>query len=41
MKYVARLLSLFILVSAGIFYASCDGGDDPEKRLRKKRNLKN
>ncbi|HMG94284.1 MAG TPA: hypothetical protein VK589_29695 [Chryseolinea sp.] len=31
MKYVARLLSLFILVSAGIFYASCDGSDDPEK----------
>jgi hypothetical protein len=31
MKYVARLLSLFILVSAGIFYSSCDGGDDPQK----------
>ena len=31
MKYVARLLSLLILVSAGIFYASCDGGDDPQK----------
>jgi hypothetical protein len=31
MKYVARLLSLSILVSAGIFYASCDGGDDPAK----------
>ena len=30
MKYVARLLSLFILVSAGIFYASCDGSDDPQ-----------
>ena len=31
MKYVARFFSLFILVSAGIFYASCDGGDDPQK----------
>ncbi|HEX6893282.1 MAG TPA: hypothetical protein VF141_21375 [Chryseolinea sp.] len=31
MKYVARLLSLVILVSAGIFYSSCDGGDDPQK----------
>lgn len=31
MKYVARLLSLLLLVSAGIFYASCDGGDDPQK----------
>ena len=30
MKYVARLLSLFILVSAGIFYASCDGSEGPE-----------
>jgi hypothetical protein len=30
MKYVARLLSLLILVSAGLFYASCDGGDDPQ-----------
>lgn len=29
MKYVARLLSLSLLVSAGIFYASCDGGGDP------------
>lgn len=31
MKYVARLLSLFILVSAGIFYASCDGSEDPQQ----------
>jgi hypothetical protein len=31
MKYVARFFSLLILVSAGIFYASCDGGDDPQK----------
>ena len=31
MKHVARLLSLLILVSAGIFYASCDGSDDPQK----------
>ena len=31
MKYVARLFSLIILVSAGIFYASCDGGGDPQK----------
>ena len=31
MKHVARLLSLLLLVSAGIFYASCDGGDDGEK----------
>ncbi len=30
MKYVARLLSLFLLVSAAIFYASCDGSDGPE-----------
>lgn len=29
MKYVARLLSLSLLVSAGLFYASCDGGEDP------------
>jgi hypothetical protein len=31
MKYVARLLSLLILVSAGIFYASCDGSEEPGK----------
>ena len=30
MKYVARLLSLSLLVSATIFYASCDGSGDPE-----------
>lgn len=30
MKHVARLFSLLILVSAGLFYASCDGGDDPK-----------
>ena len=30
MKYVARLLSLSLLVSAVIFYASCDGDDGPE-----------
>jgi hypothetical protein len=30
MKYVARLLSFSLLVSAAIFYASCDGSDDPE-----------
>jgi hypothetical protein len=29
MKYVARILSLLILVSAGIFYASCDGSEGP------------
>ena len=29
MKYVARLLSLSLLVGAAIFYASCDGSDDP------------
>ncbi len=27
MKHVARLLSLLLLVSAGLFYASCSGGD--------------
>jgi len=26
MKHLARLFSLLILVSSGIFYASCDGG---------------
>lgn len=31
MKHVSRLLSLLILVSAGLFYVGCDGGDDPEK----------
>ena len=31
MKHVSRLLSLMILVSAGLFYVSCDGGDDGEK----------
>ena len=31
MKYVARLLTLLILVSAGLFYASCDGGGGDEK----------
>lgn len=28
MKHVSRLLSLLILVSAGLFYISCDGGED-------------
>jgi hypothetical protein len=31
MKYAARLLSLLILVSASLFYASCDGGGGDEK----------
>lgn len=31
MKQVARLLSLVILVSAGLFYASCDGGGESGK----------
>jgi hypothetical protein len=31
MKYAARLLTLLILVSAGLFYASCDGGGGDEK----------
>jgi hypothetical protein len=31
MKHVSRLLSLIILVSAGLFYVSCDGSDDGDK----------
>jgi len=30
MKHVARLFSLLILVSSGLFYVGCDGGDDPK-----------
>jgi len=31
MKHLARLLSLLILVSAGIFFTNCDNGGDPKK----------
>jgi hypothetical protein len=31
MNQITRIFSLLILVSAGIFYASCDGGDDNNK----------
>ena len=31
MKHLARILSLLILVSASLFYMSCDGGDDDKK----------
>lgn len=30
MKQLARLLSLFLLVSAGIFFSNCGGSDDKE-----------
>ena len=30
MNILARSLSLFLLVSAGLFYAGCSGGDDPK-----------
>jgi len=38
MKYVARLISLLILVSAGLFYASCDG-NGPEEQSEEQTQL--
>lgn len=36
MKHLARLMSLLVLVSAGIFFANCDGGNDPGKTEEEK-----
>ena len=31
MNLISRIFSLFLLVSAVVFFSNCGGGDDPEK----------
>jgi hypothetical protein len=37
MKHLARLFTLLVLVSAGIFFTGCGGSDDPEKSPEEQR----